>query len=68
MVAMKGEIAEDVVFLKIRLSEWLPWVKHGTRPSMPGVYVIARDQPGNGPKVMHDMHILDFCSRLEQSP
>ncbi len=35
------------VFLNLHLSEWLPWSERSTQPNVPGVYVIAKERPGN---------------------
>jgi hypothetical protein len=34
------------MFLNLHLSEWLPWAERGKHPSLPGVYIIARESPG----------------------
>lgn len=35
------------MFLNLHLSEWLPWEKRIEHPTLPGVYVIAKERPGN---------------------
>lgn len=35
------------MFLNLHLSEWLPWDNRSSQPISPGVYVIAKERPGN---------------------
>lgn len=35
------------VFLNLHLSEWLAWSERNAQPNLPGVYVIAKERPGN---------------------
>ncbi|TIL38592.1 hypothetical protein [Mesorhizobium sp.] len=35
------------MFLNLHLSDWLPWADRGLQPAVPGVYVIAKERPGN---------------------
>ena len=35
------------MFLNLHLSEWLPWAERGAHPNLPGIYVIAKERPGN---------------------